>query len=62
MSKEYITVVIEYNNDDLQPSFHAGMVVLGGKVTAVQFNDALEENRELEEENLMLQQISLDGR
>lgn len=47
--ESYITVVIEYKEGSELPSFYAGMEVLGGQVTAVQFNDALAELREMEE-------------
>jgi hypothetical protein len=38
-----ITVVIEYEDSDSEPSFYAHMQCLGGTVVAVQFNDALKE-------------------
>jgi len=38
---EFLTVVIKYEKDQEQPSFHANMEVLGGVVTGVSFNDAL---------------------
>lgn len=38
---EFLTVVIKYEKGQEQPSFHAGMEVLGGKVTGVMFDDAL---------------------
>ncbi len=47
---EYITVVIEYKDGDIQPSFHAKMEVLGGVVTAVMFDDALKRLEEIEED------------
>jgi len=47
---KYLTVVIEYGDNQPQPSFHANMEALGGKVSAVQFNDALAEIERLEAE------------
>ena len=52
MSK-YISVLIKYEEDQEQPSFHADMEVLGGKVEGVMFGDALARIEELE--------FSLDG-
>lgn len=37
----FTTVVIEYEEGAEQPSFHANMDLLGGKVTGVMFADAL---------------------
>ncbi len=45
----YITVVIEYQKNDFEPAFYAGMKVLGGKVIAVQFDDTLAENERYHE-------------
>lgn len=39
--KNELTVVIRYEEGQQQPSFHAGMEVLGGKVVGVMFDDAL---------------------
>jgi len=39
----FITVVIEYPENAPSPAFSAHMQLLGGTVTAVQFNDALAE-------------------
>lgn len=47
MSKE-LTVVIRYEDGQEQPSFHADMECLGGKVIGVMFGDALEALEELE--------------
>ena len=47
--KNVLTVVIKYEEGQEQPSFHAGMEVLGGKVVGVMFDDALERLEELEE-------------
>lgn len=49
MSK-YISAVIMYKDSEKQPSFHANMEVLGGKVTAVMFDDALKKLEDTEEE------------
>ncbi len=38
---EFLTVVIKYEKDQEQPSFHANMEFLGGVVTGVMFDDAL---------------------
>jgi hypothetical protein len=38
---EFITVVIKYEEGQDQPSFHANMEALGGKVTSIMFDDAL---------------------
>ncbi len=46
MSKH--TVVLSFE-DGKEPTYHAGMQVLGGSVGAVQFSDALEEMQLLEE-------------
>ena len=46
---ERLTVVIEYDNEVEQPTFYADMECLGGKVVAVQFNDALAEIEKAEE-------------
>lgn len=43
----YITVVIEYADGQKMPSFTANMPLLGGTITAVQFNDDLAELEEL---------------
>jgi hypothetical protein len=43
---KHITVVIEYENDEYIPSFSAHMTVLGGKIIAVAFEDALSEKVE----------------
>lgn len=45
----FITVVVKYEDSDEQPEFNYNMPVLGGIVTAVQFNDALAEMEEMEE-------------
>lgn len=37
-----LTVVISYEDDQEQPSFHADMECLGGKIVGVMFDDALE--------------------
>lgn len=37
----HITVVIKYEDDEDQPSFHANMRVLGGTIEGVMFSDAL---------------------
>ena len=42
----YITIVIEYENDQEQPEFTAGMTCMGGDIVAVQFNDALADDEE----------------
>ena len=47
MSKH--TVVLSFE-DGKEPTYHAGMQVLGGSVDAVQFSDALEEMQLLEEQ------------
>lgn len=47
MSKH--TVVLSFE-DGKEPTYHAGMQVLGGSVGAVQFSDALEEMQLLEEQ------------
>jgi hypothetical protein len=39
--KNRLTVVIEYQDGEKQPSFCANMDVLGGKVVGVMFDDAL---------------------
>lgn len=44
----YITIVIEYADGQEMPSFTANMPLLGGTITAVQFNDALAELEELQ--------------
>lgn len=41
MRNNYITVVIKYEEGQDQPRFHADMIVLGGKVESVMFDDAL---------------------
>lgn len=41
MMSKYITVVIKYEDEQEQPSFHANMELLGGVVTGVMFDDAL---------------------
>lgn len=46
----HITVVIEYAEGQEMPAFTADMELLGGHVTAVQFNDALAEIERLEAE------------
>jgi hypothetical protein len=38
---KYITVVIQYEDDDEEPTIHGFMPCLGGEVIAVQFNNAL---------------------
>jgi len=45
----HITVVIEYADGQEMPAFTANMELLGGHVTAVQFNDALAEIEQLEQ-------------
>lgn len=45
-----ITVVIKFEDEQQQPSFHADMEVLGGKVEGVIFDDALVRIEELEEQ------------
>lgn len=45
----HITIVLEYVDGAPQPAFHHGMTVLGGEVSAVQFDDALAEIETLEE-------------
>ena len=45
----HITVIIEYADGQEMPSFTANMELLGGHVTAVQFNDALAEIEALEQ-------------
>ena len=47
MSK--MTFVVEFE-DGKEPPVHAGMDVLGGKLTAVAFSDAITRLNELEEE------------
>jgi len=47
MSKH--TVVLSFE-DGKEPTYHAGMQVLGGSVEVVQFSDALEEMQLLEEQ------------
>lgn len=47
---KYISVLIEYEDDQPGPSFTASMEVLGGKVMGVMFNDALEKIEQLEDE------------
>lgn len=47
MSKH--TVVLSFE-DGKEPTYHAGMQVLGGSVGAVQFSDALEEMQLIEEQ------------
>lgn len=46
----YITVLIEYQDDQEQPSFSAGMKLLGGDIMGVMFGDALERIEQLEDE------------
>jgi len=48
MSK-YISVLIEYQHDDEEPSFCADMEALGGKVAGVMFDDAFARIDELED-------------
>ena len=43
-----LTVVIKYEDDQEQPSFHADMECLGGLVEGVMFDDALEKLEDLE--------------
>ena len=50
MNKNVLTVVIKYEEDQEQPAFHANMECLGGKVTGVMFDDALERLEEAEQE------------
>lgn len=45
---EYVSVIIKYEDKQEQPSFHADMEVLGGKVVGVMFDDALVEIERLE--------------
>jgi hypothetical protein len=45
---KYITVVIKYEDGKERSDFHENMEVLGGTVTAVQFNDAIAEMEEME--------------
>jgi hypothetical protein len=45
----YITVIIEYNNEDKQPSFYPYMQCLGGKIVGVTFDNLQEINEELEQ-------------
>jgi len=51
----YISVVIKYEENQDQPSFSANMELLGGVVTGVMFDDALQKleivEAELEEIN-----------
>lgn len=51
MSNQCITVVIEYPNKEAfyASEFRSNMKLCGGKVIAVQFNDALEEADKLRE-------------
>lgn len=46
--KKRLSVVIEYEEGQEQPSFHADMECLGGKVVGVMFDDALARIDELE--------------
>lgn len=46
---ERITVLIEYEHHSMVPRFGANMTALGGKIIAVQFDDALAENEWLQE-------------
>lgn len=48
---EFITVVIRYEAGDQQPSFGYNMQCLGGIISAVQFDHALERLEELEDSN-----------
>lgn len=48
---EYITIVIEYTDEQEQPSFTANMEMLGGKIAAVMFADALALLEEAEKES-----------
>ena len=45
-----VTVVLEYEDVQVEPTFYAGMIILGGLVVAVQLNDALEELERIENE------------
>lgn len=45
-----ITVVIEYADESKEPSFNAGMEILGGEIVAVQFSDALAELERMDDE------------
>lgn len=48
--ERHVTVVVKYDDTDAVPEFHVNMPLLGGVVTAVQFNDALSELEELTEQ------------
>lgn len=45
-----LTVVIQYEKGQEQPSFHADMDCLGGKITAVLFDDGLTRLEEAEDQ------------
>jgi hypothetical protein len=45
---EYITYVVEYKKDDVQPEIKANMPCLGGRVVRVMFDDAIRELDKIE--------------
>lgn len=47
---EYLTVVIEYKKEDQPPAITGYMDCLGGKIIAVQFNNALDAKDEANHE------------
>jgi hypothetical protein len=44
VSMKVITILIEYDEKAQPPAFSAGMELLGGKITRVQFSDLFEEH------------------
>lgn len=55
---KYITIVLEYEKGQSQPTFCADMSLLGGRVTAVMFDDAL---KQLEIAEDKLEEIKING-